>query len=425
MLKFLHEEDSSVRYVFFDKDDNQTEEFREKDIIWEKKEGSEWIACSGTIIIYGRSNDSYIYTFDDGGRILSVQCYEDDTLTSTSQYIYEDNGYEVQTFLSNDDGELIISKARRYEFEEDVRIFYNYMYNYAGKLIEGRKEVYYYEYDGYIFYNLDLSSNTWKYFCYSGTSKQEVLDDGTVITIDYDVDKNLNIIPWSKSVYKNTESYECSEDYFWNPDLESWTGYFKYEQRFIEVPVFKLIYPKDPLPFNDDYFTEEMPSETKTVSGYWISEVYDWDTDKSDWIKTEERFLSIFEVYGLTLKDTTSEGYTIITVDEDRRVDEKTIYSTASEGNPVSYTKWEYDSEGDLIYMRHVPANPEDEYTYTYSYEYVTVNDLQDIKARPEGITVYNLQGIPILKGASEDSLRNLDKGLYIISNKNLVNVKK
>lgn len=418
-----YEGDSYITYTFFDINGNQTKMLREHSNVWEQLEDSKWVPCTDDVVLNGCNNQSRIFTFDDQGRILSIRYYNDGNFYHLSQYIYHDDGHEIQSFILDEAGELTMTSVHSYIYKDDSKIFFYFFYDEYGNITDGYKEVYLYEYNGSISYDYNKETGTWDYKWNTNLSKSEVLDDGTIITIIYTMDRNCNMVLDSKKVEIKTDYYRNEEFYRWNNNLECWNAITKNENIFVKIDQFTMIYPTNPLDLNDDYFVEESPTRIEMVSDHWNSISYRWDNENGWNLEN----IKMYEVNGQTLNYICSSslcgiGYTTITIDNDNHVVEEINNNAWYELDCHPYSKWEYDNEGVLICEYHIPANEEEKYTYTYSYDCVPVsNKVNDIEIGSNGITVYNLQGIPILRGASEDSLLNLDKGIYIINHKKIV----
>jgi hypothetical protein len=121
------------------------------------------------------------------------------------------------------------------------------------------------------------------------------------------------------------------------------------------------------------------------------------------------------------------------------------ITVTDAEGNVVTNAAFEIDMEADLnvlvialdqeitadgVYTINVPAlmvimgSNYDQYSKGFKLTYTigTPNGIEGINADKEGVyTVYNLQGVQILRSTDANALRNLNAGVYIINGKTQV----
>lgn len=128
----------------------------------------------------------------------------------------------------------------------------------------------------------------------------------------------------------------------------------------------------------------------------------------------EDNTLSIFYSY---------DGYnnvTSYTVDDSRNVIRYSSYNVYPDGRtePEIDIEYSYDAKGQLT-RRHSDFAG---WTSTEEFTYgpITIySGIDDITAEDSELyTVYNLQGMPLLREATTDALRTLPEGLYIVNGK-------
>lgn len=186
----------------------------------------------------------------------------------------------------------------------------------------------------------------------------------------------------------------------------------------------------------NDYITETQPDGTTVTIRYDIDsdqnfyifeksisihrddyssyESYKWDEEHGMMTGREKHHSYTFNFYG----DLRNE-VDVYTFDDEFRLLEIHRIMDVSDGEYEDNWRLEYDADGDLILSDFTtPYGNKNMYTYHYGYISVIDNNVVELHVGEEGATVYNLQGVPVLKSASIESIRSLDKGIYIINGK-------
>ena len=431
------DDDNDIEYyTFYNAQDEETDAFRcvEQENgpdVWEKKSGSSWTKCTGSVTVWSGSDDKYVLTFDAEGRLTRYDSYEWDVLEDYYIYTYKADGksYTREYYEESEPG----------KFEKRGESGRNYLAN-------GSEEYWYIDYyEGYISgskvitdasgltQNFNYVDGDWVFSNWSKEPTETLLADGKTEMIYYRVDENGNVTNDRREIrkdeYSETSSYNYNEVYSWDENASAWVGETKYisynsekeesSENFIwnaangdwqpynssrsfvvELPDFEYVAPVDPADINDDYFVYKSPFDDFEQEEQRVHLNYRWN-EEAGGMALEYGWGREYIVQSpniLFVCDYSDNGkMKPLVVDDQRRV--------------VAYdqSKWTYDEKGML--KTKTIVNPD--YTVKYEYNYADVpvwNGIEDAVAGSDAtvVEVYNLSGVRV-EG------KDLPAGVYIV----------
>lgn len=421
-------DDNYDYYSYYTPDGQLKERFRCKNDEyydeWNMWNGSEWVKCSGTITVYEGSDDTIVITFDNQGRPASITEYEYGVFESREEYTYSTNGYSSKYYEFDTDAEKEYLFSEE-SFETDgkgtqTEIWFEYEVD--GTISYGSKRVEDNVAGTYYYYNFDRDMSQWIEVSRGVNELEEILADGTCITIGRDFDDNGNIVNRHKNVRLTTDNRQLEENYEWNSELNMWIGVWKYETVRLDYPDFKVIYPEDPTIILDEYFFPVKDEENSyDPESQWWSYAWQWDyAENTGWINHngEPEKKTLLDDKTMEVKGT-DYNYTV-KVNDNRQIVEKRSHSE-SEYEPVKDTwhTWAYDEKGRIVRDSELRSDG-DIWTYNFRYGPIeVVSGVEDVIAgagAATAVTVYNLQGMRVLENAAPEALRKLPKGIYIVN---------
>lgn len=412
-------------YTYYNASGNIISQFREDDDSWEEwKGGDQWELCKDrTITVYEDSEDSYEMTFDSKGRITESIEYRYGVRRYRGVYTYNDKGVTYNSYSYRNGQTEYLNYVEVTETDGDITTETEIYYEADGSVADARKRVYD-KASGIVSYYNKYGDGDWEMMSEYMEPIVETLADGTVITIERYRESDGTIIQ-TKYVRKDTEDYRLDERYSWDSEQSKWIGDWKQEEVFVKIPEFKAIYPQNPWEIQDEYFFND--NEAVSVAhDQWCYISYYWDRENSEWVKYSDRGIPNYTLIdNNTLRQTTDDAVYTTIVDDNRRVI-RTEISFNDDYNDYYAQKniwheYRYDSDGDLIYDSELRTDNEI-WTYEYTYGMINIfNGIDGIISEADGNadrTVYNLQGIPVLRDASDEAIRALPAGIYICAGK-------
>lgn len=429
-------DDNYEYYTYYDAQGNVVSRYRENNDSdysisrWSVWNGNDWVKCTGTHTIYEDSDDRYVITFDDMGRPVIVEDYEEGLLDCREEYEYTADGYVRRDYVPEYQGPVYLESVS--EFTRDangvtVEKFTEYDHDGSITYCYGEK----YVPSTGIHYRLEYADGQWIETPSWVDEIIETLADGTEIRISRGIDENGNIVNDRKEVNLNTPTYERHENYSWNADLNMWIGNWKNERSIADTTLFPMIEPTDPAAFYDEYFkpvsSDEDGYEEPESSQTWYDASYQWDYENNTgWFcfqalpeftypdkNTKIKVIRLLDG-SVTEKWTTNDnryqtGYYLEHAD------------TAGQLiNQESHT-WEYDDQNNLTKDTETRSDGE-VWSYTYRYGNIDVVGIEDImvSGQDKPFDVYNLQGICVLRNADPEALRTLPRGIYIANGRKI-----
>ncbi len=431
------DDDNDIEYyTFYNAQDEVTEAFRcvEQENgpdVWEKKSGSSWTKCTGSVTVWSGSDDKYVLTFDAEGRLTRYDSYEWDVLEDYYIYTYKADGksYTREYYEESEPG----------KFEKRGESGRNYLAN-------GSEEYWYIDYyEGYISgskeitdargltQNFNYVDGDWVFSNWSKEPTETLLADGKTEIIYYRVDENGNVTNDRKEIrkdeYTETSYSNYNEVYVWDENASAWVGESKYisyrnekeesSENFIwnaadgkwvmemmskmyvvAFPDFEYVAPVDPLDFGDEYFVSKNPFDSFVQDDQRVWVYYRWNEEVGDVVLESGQGYDYKVVAPDVLEVcdyNNNAAKNNLKVDAQRRI--------------VSYgqNSWSYDDNGML--KAKTLVNPMCTSKYEYNYSDVPVwNGIEDAVAGSDAtvVEVYNLSGVRV-EG------KDLPAGVYIV----------
>lgn len=428
MYAYSQWEDDYETYYIYNGDGSLQSKYRESRDLWSKWDGTAWVKCTGTITVYEDDDDWMILNFDDQGRLTRMDEYEDGEPEEYTLYYYYADGSVLET---------------GYELVDDSDSYYKASEEYTSYFADGTEREWwekYYDYDGnidYAYRTISKSENLRQYFGWDyqnggwisngwyRSSDYEELPDGTITTIDYDVDDDGNETPTYKSVHREDAACQLYESYYWDAATSSWVGQGKNVSCNGEYE-FPNIMPSWISPYVD--FFEETPKylpEGNNSIHYNNNRAYYWDASAGEWMLGYSDGIEV-EIEGnkLTVKELEfadgKEGARSIsetTVDADRRIVHRKVTQTYGPDHSMEFdTSYECDADGHLVQsvdkmqQTYLGSTTNDEMKTKYHYANVSVAGIEGIVADNDKtvVAVYNTNGIAVDKD-------NIAAGVFIV----------
>lgn len=389
---------------------------------WLVLNGDEWEKPAGTLELM-----DYTCVFDSEGRITSYTMFNDEgQVRFKYEVIYDSNGGFTKNQYTLRNGVLNLNAKLIYDALEDKTVDDSYGYGGSGELRSGRRTVIDHKAKIYDYFTYSSDTGSWEHIGCNILNLEEVLPDGGRVTITRSIDLEHNIVPVSKLVVTPGADV-VTTFYLWNADLEEWIPSYKEVRERYPAASFEYHMPVEPTELYREFFEPKYHGVDPNIVSYPESNMirYDWDADKNDWIlafsvepisKVEGNTLSIYYSY---------DGFAEVssyTVDDSRNVInyKSTIEYPDGRTETQMDTEYVYDSKGHLT--RRVRNYGNWKYTEEYFYGPVTIySDIDDVTAEDSELyTIYNLQGMPLLREATTDALRTLPDGLYIVNGRKM-----
>lgn len=386
---------------------------------WEMWKDNHWQKCTGTITVY--DSETYVITFDDQSRMSVCEKYEYGEPGRREEYTYIEDGWIEKDYdISLTTGKrFLIREATCLHGGDDFSVF---EYDYDGNLEYGRRDTF--DSVNKVKYNYSWEDGKWVFSNGYAQSIEETLADGTVITIERTVPEYGKVVNRYKEVKLTTSDYELFEYYEWDAERGRWYGMVKHEH--IKPKEFPVVEPVDPVAYEDEYFFPVTDEEDVNVREEWYTGHWSWDDEKGEWHCYEPLpEISYPDEYTRIIKrkrdwESTEEK---IIVDSQRRMIEAISESRVENNNDnVTHYRhtWAYDEKGRLVNDTEFRTDGD---VWTYNYRYGTIEILSGVDKVVLGtapVTVYNLQGVCVLRDASPEALKQLPGGLYIVNGKKI-----
>lgn len=389
---------------------------------WEVWKDNRWQKCTGTITVY--DDETYVITFDDQSRMSVCEKYKRGKLSERQEYTYTEDGWIEKDYS------ISLTTGKRFLIREATCLhggddFFVFVYDDDGNLLHGDRETY--DSVNKVEYYYNWEDGKWEFAYGSGQSK-ETLPDGTVITIERHASEYGKVDAMRKKVELKTPGYELFEDYEWDDERSRWYGTQKLER--LKSKEFPVVDPVLVDSVADEYFfpvTDEgdvKDSEDVNVREKWYTAYWGWDDEKGEWYCYEPMpEISYPDEYTRIIKrktDWESTEEKIIVDSERRKIEESRV--TSVDGNETTHYRhtWAYDEKGRLVNDTEFRTDGD---VWTYNYRYGTIEILSGVDKVVLGtapVTVYNLQGVCVLRDASPEALKQLPGGLYIVNGKKI-----
>lgn len=385
---------------------------------WLVLNGDEWEKPVGTLELM-----DYTCVFDSEGRITAYTMFNNEgQVRFKYEVVYDANGGFTKNQYTLKNGVMNLNARLIYDAVEDKTVDDSYGYDGSGEMKSGHRTVIDHKAKIYDHYTYSSDTGVWEHTGCDILNLEEVLPDGGRVTIIRSIDLEHNIVPISKVVVTPGEEYVTTR-YLWNEASEDWLPLNKEVIERYPAASFEYHMPDEPTELYREFFEPKYHGVDPNIVTYPETNrlTYDWDTDRNDWVLGYS-VEPISKVEGNTLKIYYNfDGYSNVmsyTVDDSRNV----IRYISSNEYPDGRTETEmdieyvYDSKEHLT--RRVHNYGDWKYTEEYFYGPVTIySGIDDVTAGDSGLyTVYNLQGMPLLREASADALRTLPEGLYIVN---------
>lgn len=412
-------------YTYFDAAGNAISKFRKKNYSndevpsYEQWVNSAWSKCTGTVTLYESGNDSYVIVFDGQGRVVRTEEYENGVFDGRTEYTYTDNGFIEKYYdaLENSD-QLYLQSEDIYTMEGDIKTSTYYKYGQDGSVEYAYKVAY--DTKRLVTYSYEYNNGEWMETSVRVEPLREILADGTEIYIERDFDNEGNVVNVRKIVSVEKPDYRLAEHYEWNAERGDWDGVWKNEQAKIDKKPFVVIEPINPEDFEDEYF---FPVSDEAVHDNmdWCSIEWYWDSTNYTWVchkyapeySYPDDYTQIVKYKSIEMESTET-----IRVDSGRRKLELAFSETRDNETAVTQQHlWAYDENGRVVSDIEYRADG-DTWSYYYTYGPIEViSGIDDvISGSAAKVTVYNLQGICVLRDAAPGAIGNLPRGLYIIN---------
>lgn len=385
--------------------------------------GDNWAKLTGTLELM-----DYTCVFDNEGRVTSYTMLDENNQVKFKYEVaYDDKGgFTRNEYRRPGGGELRLSSKLVYDAVEDKSVRDSYVYDGAGVMKRGNRTVTDHKAGIYDYYEYDYDTDTWKHTGCTIRDLVEKMPDGSEVTIKRTIDLEHNIVPQTKIVV-NPGLNRVVTYYYWVAALEEWVPNLKEVRERYPAAGFEYHMPVEPTILYNDYFEPKYHGVDPNIVTYPETNLisYIWDTDKNDWIlnysvepfsKVEDNTLSILYNY---------DGYnnvTSYTVDDSRNVIRYSSYNVYPDGRtePEMDIEYSYDAKGHLT-RRHSDFagwTSTEEFTYGPVTIYSGIDDVAAEESEDAAYTVYNLQGILLLREAGADAVKALPEGLYLINGK-------
>lgn len=424
-------------YTYYDAKGNVVSRYREKNDYsdyhiseWTVWYGNDWVKCTGSHTIYQDSDDHYVIKFDDMGRPVVVEEYEEGIIDGRVEYEYTADGYIRKDYVPSYQGPVVLDSVTEFTSDANGVTVEKYTeYDLDGNV--SRRQGQKYDPTTGIHYNLQYAEGQWVETPSWVDEIIETLADGTQVRIDRVIDENGNIVNVGKEVSLINKTYELHERYSWNAELNMWIGDVKIERGRTDTSWRLLWAPSDPKVYYDEYFkpvSREIEEEEPRPNEIWYDASYQWDYENNTgWICFQELPEFTYPDDKTKIKVTRNINETVTekwtTSNPYGRLGGYFVEHADPAGQILSKAShtWEFNDNSNLVKDTETRSDGE-VWSYTYRYGNIDVVGIEDImvSGQDKPFDVYNLQGICVLRNADPDALRTLPRGIYIANGRKI-----
>lgn len=389
-------------------------------VAWLVWNGSEWVKQTQNLDVM-----NYSFGFDDMGRTTSyVQRDEHGNVVYNYEVSYDgEGGYTMKSYYPRDNGKVgqvtvctaagvITRDSYSYDADGNVRSINRLVTDTATGIIDS--------------YSWSPATGEWTHMYASISDYKETLADGTMVTIYRTIDLDHNITNRTKTELWIDGFERIESRYLWDIDAGKWVPTDRTATMLYPAGSFEYHEPEAPELAVEDYFTitsrDEEEEGARKVWTVW----YGWDASRGDWYvnsstdpesKVEGNTLYIF------YDNSSYRSRHKYTVDDRRNVVDYAVDDVYPDGTvvPQRSVKNDYDAKGRLVRSdADYGIRTVKEYEYGPVTIFSGIDEIEPGAEDAESYTVYNMQGMQLLREAPAAGLLTLPEGLYIVNGKKM-----
>ena len=395
-----YKEDNGTVYVFYDCHGNVLKSMRTKSTInkvndynltaiqrMDELVDGVWKPVTGQKVKIGEGYNRLELEFNDNGYLTVDKEYYNNKLSRSFEYTYTNNGYTLDCFTYDDDGNKHIYSTETNTLSADnVLTHIEYYYNVDGTYSSGSKEEIYPNGLSKV-YGLE-QDGTFKHRYNYVSDYRHTDDEGYTTRISRDLIGDDEVIELSKTITRYDDTHEFWEKY--KKEGNEWVGIEKYENSVVIVPDFELLPTVWPETNGIDngrnnrwqlqFIADQLPkNNTKN---------YSWNNETKSWVLYES-VEGEYNVDGNTMSYTYKEKYryndnsvsdftksATIKRNDAHQVTELNVTEVANDAGDIfkltDFFTYAYNEDGNMT-QREYYHDGKLLYRYIYTYEDIDV----------------------------------------------------